>query len=90
MMRETPSHQDTPCDPIRITGACVIVHAYRTPAGRYRFASWQLDLALLPATNGALVDVPLELPSDEFTATTFDSTYHLATAAERELRRLYN
>jgi hypothetical protein len=90
MRRGKRSRLDTPCDPVWIAAGRVLVHAYETRGGRVRFGSWQRELALLPMTDGSSVDSMLELPSDEFTATMFDSVDDLANAAEHELRRLYS
>ena len=90
MGRRKRSRLGTPCDPVWIAAGRVLLHAYETTEGRIRFGSWQRVLALLPMTDGSLVHSPLEVPSDEFTATMFDSVDDLANAAEHELRRLYS
>jgi len=88
--QELPSRLDTPCPPQTICDGRAIVYGAETPGGKYRFASWQLDLTRVPpTTGGSLVDSQLGLPSNEFQARMFDSLDELTAAADREFRRLY-
>jgi hypothetical protein len=67
----------------------VLLHAYRTSGGKFRFGSWQIDFSSVPMTGSSKFVPQLDKPPDEFATRMFDSLYELRVEAEKLLHRLY-
>ena len=86
---EMPSHLDKPCEVQSICGGTVLLHAYRTSGGKFRFGRWQIDFSSVPMTGHSKFVPQLDEPPYGFATRMFDSLDELKADAENLLHRLY-